>query len=79
MQIMSKCLPKIKIANRLHVLRAEHRMTQEQLAKEVGVTRATIVAIEGGGYNPSLELAFRLARYFKTDINTIFSIEEGSK
>jgi len=78
-QIMSKCLPKIKIANRLHVLRAEHRMTQEQLAKEVGVTRATIVAIEGGGYNPSLELAFRLARYFKTDINTIFSIEEGSK
>ena len=79
MQIMSKCLPKIKIANRLHVLRAEHRMTQEQLAKEVGVTRATIVAIEGGGYNPSLELAFRLARYFKTDLNTIFSIEEGSK
>jgi len=78
-QIMSKCLPKIKIANRLHVLRAEHRMTQEQLAKEVGVTRATIVAIEGGGYNPSLELAFRLARYFKTDLNTIFSIEEGSK
>ena len=79
MQIMSKCLPKIKIANRLHVLRAEHRMTQEQLAKEVGVTRATIVAIEGGGYNPSLELAFRLARYFKTGINTIFSVEEGSK
>jgi putative transcriptional regulator len=76
---MSKCLPKIKITNRLHVLRAEHRMTQEQLAKEVGVTRATIVAIEGGGYNPSLELAFRLARYFKTDINSIFSIEEGDK
>jgi putative transcriptional regulator len=76
---MSKCLPKIKITNRLHVLRAEHRMTQDQLAKEVGVTRATIVAIEGGGYNPSLELAFRLARYFKTDINTIFSIEERSK
>jgi len=76
---MSKCLPQLKIANRLNVLRAEHRITQEQLAKEVGVTRATIVAIEGGGYNPSLELAFRLARYFKTDINTIFSIEEGNK
>ncbi len=53
-------------------------MTQEQLAKEVGVTRATIVAIEGGGYNPSLELAFRIARYFKTDINNIFSIEEDT-
>jgi len=76
---MSKCLPQLKIINRLHVLRAEHRITQEQLGRGIGVTRATIVAIEGGGYNPSLELAFRLARYFKTDINTIFSIEEENK
>jgi len=73
---MSKSLPQLKIVNRLHVLRAEQRITQEQLAKEVGVTRATIIAIEGGGYNPSLELAFRIARYFKTDIHTIFSVEE---
>ena len=73
---MSKSQPQLKIVSRLHVLRAEHRITQDQLAKEVGVTRATIVAIEGGGYNPSLELAFRLARYFKTDINTVFSVEE---
>jgi len=76
---MSKCLAQLKIVNRLHVLRAERRITQEQLAKEVGVTRATIVAIERGGYNPSLELAFRLARYFQTDINTIFSVEEENK
>ncbi len=76
---MSKPIPQLKIINRLHVLRAEHRITQEQLAKEIGVTRATIVAIEGGGYNPSLELAFRLARYFRTDINSIFSIEEEKK
>jgi putative transcriptional regulator len=74
---MSKSLPQLKIVNRLHVLRAEQRITQEKLAKEVGVTRATILAIEGGGYNPSLELAFRIARYFKTDINSIFSIAEG--
>ena len=73
---MPKALPQLKIVSRLHVLRAERRMTQEQLANEVGVTRATIVAIEGGGYNPSLELAFRIARYFGADINTIFSIEE---
>jgi putative transcriptional regulator len=73
---MSKCLPKLKIINRLHVLRAEQRLTQEQLAKEIGVTRATIGAIEGGGYNPSLELAFRIARFFETDINEIFAIEE---
>ena len=74
---MPKIIPQFKILSRLHVLRAECRITQEQLAKEVGVTRATIVAIEGGGYNPSLELAFRIARYFKTDINNIFSIEEN--
>ena len=73
---MSKTVPHLNIVNRLHVLRAEQRLTQEQLAKEVGVTRATIVAIEGGGYNPSLELAFRIARYFKTDIQSIFSVEE---
>ncbi|MDD2901430.1 MAG: helix-turn-helix transcriptional regulator [Syntrophales bacterium] len=73
---MSKCPPRLKMTNRLHVLRAEHRLTQEQLAREIGVTRATIGAIEGGGYNPSLELAFRLARFFNTEINAIFSVEE---
>jgi putative transcriptional regulator len=79
MQSMSKSMPQLKIINRLHVFRAERRMTQEQLAKEVDVTRATIVAIEGGNYNPSLELAFRIARYFGSDINKIFSIEEETK
>lgn len=79
MQSMAKTVPQLRIANRLHVLRAERRITQEQLAKEVGVTRATVVAIEGGGYNPSLELAFRIARYFGRDINTVFSIEEDIK
>jgi putative transcriptional regulator len=79
MQSMAKSVPQLRITNRLHVLRAERRITQEQFAKEVGVTRATIVAIEGGGYNPSLDLAFRIARYFGTDINTVFSIEEDIK
>ncbi len=73
---MPKTVPQLTIVNRLHVLRAERRITQEQLAREIGVTRATIVAIEGGGYNPSLELAFRIARYFNKDINDVFSIEE---
>ncbi len=76
---MPKSLPQLKIVSRVHVLRAERRITQEQLANEIGVTRATIVAIEGGGYNPSLELAFRIARYFKTDINSVFMIEEEAK
>lgn len=73
---MTRSLPKLKLISRLHIFRAEQRLTQEQLAREVGVTRATIVAIEGGGYNPSLELAFRIARYFKRDINALFSVEE---
>jgi putative transcriptional regulator len=76
---MTKSTAQLKIINRLHVYRAEQRLTQEQLAKAIGVTRATIVAMEGGGYNPSLELAFRIARFFKTDINAIFSIEEESE
>lgn len=76
---MTKAMVQLKVTNRLHVFRAERRITQDQLAKEIGVTRATIVAIEGGGYNPSLELAFRLARFFRTDIQSIFSVEEENK
>ena len=72
---MAKTEPKLKIISRLHVLRAEKRLSQEELAKAIDVTRGTIVAIEGGDYNPSLELAFRLAKYFNTDINNIFQIE----
>jgi len=68
--------PKLNIVNRLHVLMAERRITQQQLADAVGVTRGTIVAIERGNYNPSLDLAFKLARYFSADINAVFQIEE---
>jgi putative transcriptional regulator len=66
----------LKIASRVHVFRAEARLSQAELAEAVGVTRATINAIENGGYNPSLELAFRLAIFFKTEIQNIFYIEE---
>jgi putative transcriptional regulator len=72
---MTKLAQQLKISSRLHVFRAELRISQEQLAKEVGVTRGTIVAIEGGNYNPSLELAFRLARFFHTEIEKIFFVE----
>ena len=51
---MTKAAVQLKISNRLHVFRAEKRITQDQLAKEIGVTRATILAIERGDYNPSL-------------------------
>ena len=74
---MPKSENKLIIMNRLHVFRAEHRLTQAQLAESLGITRATIIAIEGENYNPSLELAFRIADFFKTDINSIFWIKEN--
>ena len=76
---MPKSENKLIIMNRLHVFRAEHRLTQAQLSESLGITRATIIAIEGGNYNPSLELAFRIADFFKTDINSIFWIYPKAK
>ena len=68
-----------KLYSRLHVLRAEKRITQQELADAVGVTRGTIVSIEKGNYNPSLELAFKLSQYFSTSIESIFSYSEDSQ
>ncbi len=50
--------------NKIKILRAEKGITQEELAEAVNVTRQTIIAIEKNKYVPSLELAFRIARYF---------------
>jgi putative transcriptional regulator len=50
-------------------------LTQEELAQALGVTRQTILAIEKGKYDPSLELAFRMAKYFNTTIEEIFAFE----
>ena len=61
--------------NNLKVLRAVKEVTQEQLAEDLGVTRQTIHAVESGKYNPSLELAFKLANYFETTIEEIFQYQ----
>ena len=58
--------------NSIRVLRAMRKMTQEELAGALGVTRQTIIAIENEKYNPSLELAFKIAAYFKTSIEETF-------
>jgi putative transcriptional regulator len=60
---------------KLKVFRAMRDLTQEALAKEIGVTRQTVIAIEKGKYNPSLELAFKIARYFDASIEDIFIYE----
>ena len=62
--------------NNLRVLRAIRRITQEDLASALGVTRQTILAIENGKYNPSLELAFKMSTYFETTIEKIFLYRE---
>lgn len=62
--------------NRLRELRQEHNMTQEELSKRVGVSRQSIVAIETGKYDPSLKLAFKLAKEFNCSIEDIFIFSE---
>lgn len=58
--------------NNIKVFRAMHDLTQEALATELGVTRQTILAIEKGKYDPSLELAFKIARFFNVPIEDVF-------
>ena len=58
--------------NRLKVFRAKHDMTQENLAVKLGITRQTIIAIEKEKYNPSLTLAFKMAKLFECLIEDIF-------
>lgn len=68
---------KLVINNRIQELRFEKGLTQQDLAESVDVTRATIIALEKGSYNPSLELAFRLAKFFKVGIEELF-FEKGA-
>ena len=76
---MPKHKNSLPIESRLHVLRAEKRISQAELAERIEVTRATINAIERGNYNPSLELAFRLSRFFETGIEDIFYVGEKNE
>ena len=61
--------------NRLKVLRAERNWSQADLAERLEVSRQSINAIETGKYDPSLPLAFRIARLFDLPIETIFSAD----
>jgi putative transcriptional regulator len=62
--------------NRLRVLRAEREWSQADLAGRLEVSRQSVNAIETGKYDPSLPLAFKLARVFETTIEAIFSDEK---
>lgn len=58
--------------NRLEELRKQRAIRQEDLAQALGVSRQTVISLEKGKYNPSLSLAFKLARYFGLSIEDIF-------
>ncbi|KAF5087081.1 helix-turn-helix transcriptional regulator [Methanoculleus horonobensis] len=61
---------------RIRELRAKTGITQEELAQRVGVRRETIVFLEKGKYNPSLKLAYRVARVLDSTIEEVFIFEE---
>ena len=64
--------------NRLEELRKQRGIKQEELAAELEVSRQTIGSLENGRYNPSILLAFKIARYFDVSIEEIFIYEEES-
>ena len=66
------------LKNRIAQLRKAGRITQEELAEAVGVTRQTIISLENGRYNASLLLAHKIARYFGLTIEEVFLFEEES-
>lgn len=62
--------------NRIRVLRTERRWSQAELADRLGVSRQTVNAVENEKYDPSLPLAFRLARLFDKSIEEIFQFDD---
>ncbi len=65
--------------NSIRVLRAERRWTQADLARELGVSRNSVNAIENGKYDPSLPLAFRIARLFERTVEEIFEDDDAER
>jgi putative transcriptional regulator len=72
-------MTKSRIRNSIRKLRFHcSEMTQQQLAEKVGVTRQTIIAIEGDKYSPSLEVAFRIARVFGAPLEEVFQYDSAN-
>jgi putative transcriptional regulator len=65
------------LSNTIRELRAARSMTQQQLADSIGVTRQTVIAIEGDKYSPSLEVAFRIAQVFDEPLESVFQYRDA--
>ena len=66
----------VGLKTKIQELRKQNKVTQEELAAALGVTRQTIISLENGKYNASLQLAFEIARFFEQSIEDIFLYEE---
>ena len=66
----------VGLKTKIQELRKQNKVTQEELAAALGVTRQTIISLENGKYNASLQLAFKIARFFDPRIEDIFLYEE---
>ena len=62
--------------NKIEIIRKESGIRQEEFAKAMGVSRQTISSLENGRYNPSILLAYKIAKYFKMSIEEVFIFEE---
>lgn len=63
------------IKNRVYEIRTKQKLTQQELAELVGVSRQTIIALEKGSYNPSLELALKLSKVLDENVENIFTLD----
>jgi len=68
-----------ELENKLYILRATRKWSQQEVADRLGVSRQTIASIEANRYNPSLILAFKISRLFGVDINDVFQYMEFSE
>jgi len=64
------------VKNRIEAIRKERGILQEEFAKSMGVSRQTISSLENGRYNPSILLAYKIAKYFGMTIEEVFIFEE---
>jgi putative transcriptional regulator len=63
------------VSNKVNYFRKEKNVTQEELAKSVGVSRQTIIALEKGNYSPSICLALKISKFFGVCVDDIFCVE----
>lgn len=62
------------VTNQVYAYRVKMKVTQEEFAQAVGVTRQTVIAIEKGNYTPSVFLALKIAAFFKVSVEEVFSL-----